>query len=113
MVKFSLLVDKLGLVLLSRKGAPFGVTDGRFQPSGSLADRRGHGSRPGMRPAGLTSWTRCNSPWRGGLRGGLGSRTEVVDEPVACERGDSLEGAWLLEQVGRAGHDGEAALAPQ
>ena len=36
---------------------------------------------------------------------------EVVDEPVAGESGGGLEGAGLLEQVGRAGDDLDPMLA--
>ena len=38
---------------------------------------------------------------------------QVADEPVAGQRGRGGEGAWLLEQVSRAGHDGQVVLTPQ
>jgi hypothetical protein len=37
----------------------------------------------------------------------------VAEEPVPGQSGGGIEGARLLEQVGRAGHDGQVILAAQ
>ena len=41
----------------------------------------------------------------------LGLGREVAEEPVPGEPGGGVEGARLFEQVGGAGHDGQAVLA--
>src|SRR6185437_7964975 len=43
----------------------------------------------------------------------LGLWREVAEEPVPGEPGGGVEGTRLFEQVGGAGHDGQAVLAAQ
>ncbi len=85
-------------------GGRFGV--GYVSSPGAVSGPGAGAVRMAVQAAAQDRWGLCPCPFYW-----LGLGREVAEEPVPGEPGGGVEGARLFEQVGGAGHDGQAVLA--